>query len=147
MGSTKVNGGRLENQACALFIILPGKWRLCFLQLTRVQLNVYLAFILHTMWWTEQEPYLPIGALLWSLIHQFRGSCTSLEYKHCLPECSLYKVVQYFTDRSIDEAVHSDGLNFCRIASSCVITATFIYLFVHLYFTALRCQNKEFLFD
>lgn len=47
-------------------------------------------------------------------------------------------MVQYFTDRFIDEVVHSDGLNFCKIASSCIITATFVYLFVYVYFTALR---------
>lgn len=95
----------LENEGC-----VSSSWQRC-------SINMYLAFILRTMWWAEQESYLPIGALLWSLIYQSGGSCTSLEYKHCLPECSLYEMVQYFTDRFIDEAVHSDGLNFCRIVS------------------------------
>lgn len=69
------------------------------------------------------------------LRYWFRGRCTSVEYKnHFLPECSLFQMVQYFTDRYINEVVHSDGLDFCRIASSCIITATFIYSFCILVF-------------
>lgn len=72
----------------------------------------------------------------------FRGHCTSVEYKtHFLPECSPFEMVQYFTDRYMNEVVHSDGLDFCRIASSCIITATFIYSFCIFVFYCLEVSK------